>query len=221
MEQEFVLEAFLREDQGKGASRRLRREERKIPAIVYGGGKEPVSISLWHNDLKKGLENEAFYSHILTLDLDGKKESVILKDLQRHPYKPLLTHADFLRVDKDHEIHVSVPIHFINEETAPVVKLEGGAVQHQLNEVEVICLPQDLPEFIEVDMTEMEMDQVLHMSDLKLPKGVRIAALQQGEDHDQAVVSVHLPKGAKSDEGGDGEDAAGAEQGGGEGGDQE
>ncbi|BES72558.1 50S ribosomal protein L25/general stress protein Ctc [Marinobacter nanhaiticus D15-8W] len=212
MAQDFVLEAFLRDDQGKGASRRLRREERKIPAVVYGGDKDAQSISLWHNDLKKALENEAFFSHILTLDVDGKKESVILKDLQRHPYKPILTHADFQRVDKDHEIHVNVPLHFLNEAAAPAIKLQGGAVNHQLNEVEVICLPQDLPEFIEVDMMDIEMDQTLHLSDLKLPKGVKVAALLQGEDYDQAVVSVHLPKGTKADEAEDAEGEEGEEK---------
>lgn len=209
MAQEFLIEAFARNDQGKGASRRLRREERKMPAIIYGGNKEAVAISLWHNDLKKALENEAFFSHIVTIDLEGKKESVILKDLQRHPYKPLLTHADFLRVDKDHEIHVNVPLHFVNEATANAVKLQGGVPSHQLNEVEVICLPQNLPEFIEVDMASIEMDQVIHLSDLVMPKGVRVAALIQGEDHDLPVVSIHLPRGTKADEA---EDAAEGEE---------
>lgn len=210
MSQEFVIEAFPRDEQGRGASRRLRREERKIPAIVYGGKKEAVSISIWHNELKKALENEAFFSHVLTIELDGKKESVILKDLQRHPYKPLLTHADFLRVDKDHEIHVNVPLHFLNEDTAPAIKLQGGVANHQINEVEVICLPQNLPEFIEVDMSTVEMDQVVHLSDLKLPKGVKVAALLQGEDHDLPVVAIHKPRGAKAD---DAEDAEGEEGG--------
>ena len=177
MSQEFVIEAFPRDDQGRGASRRLRREERKIPAIIYGGNKDATPIAIWHNELKKALENEAFFSHVLTVELNGKKESVILKDLQRHPYKPILTHADFLRVDKDHEIHVNVPLHFINEDTAPAIKLHGGVANHQINEVEVICLPQNLPEFIEVDMTTVEMDQVVHLSDLKLPKDVKIAEI--------------------------------------------
>ena len=213
MAQEFLIEAFPRGEQGRGASRRLRREERKIPAIVYGGNKEPQSISIWHNELKKALENEAFFSHILTLELDGKKESVILKDLQRHPYKPLLTHADFLRVDKDHEIHVNVPLHFLNEETAPAIKLQGGVANHQINEVEVICLPQNLPEFLEVDMTAVEMDQVVHLSDLKLPKGVRIAALLQGEDHDLPVVAIHKPRAAKTEDTDEGEDGEAGEEG--------
>ncbi|KPP98182.1 50S ribosomal protein L25/general stress protein Ctc [Marinobacter sp. HL-58] len=207
MSQEFLIEAFPRGDQGRGASRRLRREERKIPAIIYGGKKEATPISIWHNELKKALENEAFFSHVLTIELEGKKESVILKDLQRHPYKPLLTHADFLRVDKDHEIHVNVPLHFLNEDSAAAIKLQGGVANHQITEVEVICLPQNLPEFIEVDMAEVEMDQVVHLSDLKLPKGVRVAALLQGEDHDLPVVAIHKPRGAKvDDEAEDGEE---------------
>lgn len=206
MSQEFVIEAFPRGDQGRGASRRLRREERKIPAIVYGGNKEATPIAIWHNELKKALENEAFFSHVLTIELDGKKESVILKDLQRHPYKPLLTHADFLRVDKDHEIHVNVPLHFINEESAPAIKLQGGVANHQITEVEVICLPQNLPEFIEVDMAEVDMDKVVHLSDLKLPEGVRVAALLQGEDHDLPVVAIHKPRGAKVDDTEEGEE---------------
>ncbi len=207
MSQEFVIEAFPRDDQGRGASRRLRREERKIPAIIYGGGKDATPVAIWHNELKKALENEAFFSHILTIELGGKTERVILKDLQRHPYKPILTHADFLRVDKDHEIHVNVPLHFINEDTAPAIKLHGGVANHQINEVEVICLPQNLPEFIEVDMTTVEMDQVVHLSDLKLPKDVKIAALLQGEDHDLPVVAIHKPRGAKvDDEGEEGEE---------------
>ncbi len=206
MSQDFVIEAFPRDDQGRGASRRLRREERKIPAIIYGGNKEATAISIWHNELKKALENEAFFSHILTVELNGKKESVILKDLQRHPYKPILTHADFLRVDKDHEIHVNVPLHFINEESAPAIKLHGGVANHQINEVEVICLPQNLPEFIEVDMATVEMDQVVHLSDLKLPKDVKVAALLQGEDHDLPVVAIHKPRGAKVDEAEEGEE---------------
>ncbi len=213
MSQEFVIEAFPRGDQGRGASRRLRREEKKIPAIIYGGNKEATSISIWHNELKKALENEAFFSHVLTIELDGKKESVILKDLQRHPYKALLTHADFLRVDKDHEIHVNVPLHFLNEETAPAIKLHGGVAQHQINEVEVICLPQDLPEYIEVDMSGVEMDQVIHLSDLKLTKGVRVAALTHGEEHDLPVVAIHKPRAAKVDDTEAGEEGDEGEEG--------
>lgn len=211
MAQEFAFDAFLRDDKGKGASRRLRREERKIPAIVYGAHKDPIAISMWHNDLKKALEHEAIFSHILTLNIDGKKESVILKDLQRHPFKPLLTHADFLRVEKGHELHVNVPLHFLNEDNAKAIKLEGGMISHQQTEVEVICLPKDLPEFIEVDVAHMEMDQTIHLSDLKLPEGVRLATLDKGEDYDLAVASIHKPRGSKVDEA---EDEAEGEEGG-------
>lgn len=210
MSQDFVIEAFPRDDKGRGASRRLRREERKIPAIIYGAGKEATPISIWHNELKKALENEAFFSHILTIELNGKKESVIMKDLQRHPYKLLLTHADFLRVEKDQEIHVHVPLHLVNEETAPAIKTYGGVAFRLMTEVEVACLPQNLPEFIEIDMSEIEMDQVVHLSDLKLPEGVRIPALQHDTEHDQAVVSVSKPKGVKADEA---EDEAEGEEG--------
>ena len=200
MSQEFVIEAFPRDDQGRGASRRLRREEQKIPAIIYGGKKEATPVAIWHNELKKALENEAFFSHILTIDLNGQKETVILKDLQRHPYKPLITHADFLRVDMAHEIHVNVPLHFVNEETCPAVKLGGGIVSRQMSEVEIVCLPGKLPEYIEVDLGNLEMDQAIHLSDLQLPEGVRIAALALGEDHDQPVASIHVPRGTKADE---------------------
>ena len=199
MSQDFVIEAFPRDDQGRGASRRLRREERKIPAIIYGGHKDATPISIWHNELKKALENEAFYSRVVTIELNGEKESVILKDLQRHPYKPLLSHADFQRVNKDEEIFVHVPLHLVNEETAPAIKTFGGVAFRLMTQVEVACLPQNLPEFIEIDLFDVEMDGIVHMSDLKLPEGVRIPALQHGAEHDQAVVTINKPKGVKSD----------------------
>jgi large subunit ribosomal protein L25 len=199
MSQDFVIEAFPRDDQGRGASRRLRREERKIPAIIYGGHKDATAISIWHNELKKALENEAFYSHVLTIELNGEKESVILKDLQRHPYKPLLSHADFQRVSKDEEIFVHVPLHLVNEETAPAIKTFGGVAFRLMTQVEVACLPENLPEFIEIDLFDVEMDGIVHMSDLKLPEGVRIPALQHGAEHDQAIVTINKPKGVKSD----------------------
>lgn len=199
MSQDFVIEAFPRDDQGRGASRRLRREERKIPAIIYGGHKDAMPIAIWHNELKKALENEAFYSRVLTIELNGEKESVILKDLQRHPYKPLLSHADFQRVNKDEEIFVHVPLHLVNEESAPAIKTFGGVAFRLMTQVEVACLPEKLPEFIEIDLFDVEMDGIVHMSDLKLPEGVRIPALQHGAEHDQAVVTINKPKGVKSD----------------------
>ena len=197
----FVVNAELRADQGKGASRRLRRLEDKVPAILYGvNGKDPVTLSLRANEIRKSLSNEAFYSHILTIKYDGKEESAILKDLQRHPARGDVTHADFLRVTKNQTIHVHVPLHFINEEACKGVKTAGGVISHQMVEVEIICLPADLPEFIEVDMKDVDIETIIHLADLQLPKGVTIAALQQGEDHNLPVCSVHKPKGAAADD---------------------
>ena len=201
MSNSFIVEAELREDQGKGASRRLRRLEGKIPAILYGTkSKNPVALSLRSNKLRRALEEEAFYSHILTVKFDGKEESAILKDLQRHPATGEVMHADFLRVTKNQAIHVNVPLHFLNEEKCVGVKMGGGIIQRQMTEVEIVCLPGDLPEYLEVDMLEVEVDQIVHLSDLTPPKGVTIAALQQGEDHDLPICSVHQPKGAATDE---------------------
>lgn len=196
MSDSFVVEAELREDQGKGASRRLRRLEGKIPAILYGTKtKKPVALSIASNKLRRSLEEEAFYSHILTVKFDGKEENAILKDLQRHPSTNEVMHADFLRVTKNQAIHINVPLHFLNEEACEGVKMGGGKVQHQMTDVEIICLPADLPEYLEIDMIDVNVDQIVHLSDIVLPKGVTIAALQQGADHDLPVCSVHKPKG--------------------------
>jgi len=188
--QEFILEAKSRSDVGKGASRRLRRLEGELPAIVYGAGKDPVSITLRHDDLFHSLENEAFFSSILDLVIDGKKESVVLKDLQRHPAKQLLIHADFLRVRSDIALTVNVPLHFINEEKCVGVKLENGQIITSMNELQVSCLPKDLPEYIEVDMLDIHVGDIIHISDLKLPEGVTSVELSHGEENDHAVVSV-------------------------------
>ena len=193
----FVVNAEVRADKGKGASRRLRRLENLVPAIIYGGDKEPVSLTLKHNEIIKSLESEAFYSHILTINIAGKAESAILKDLQRHPARDEIMHADFLRVSKNQPINVHVPLHFTNEEACVGVKMEGGAISHQASDVEITCLPGDLPEFIEVDMSEVHIESIIHLSDLVLPKGVTVAALQHGEDHDLPVAAVHKPKGEK------------------------
>jgi len=201
MSDPFVVNAVVREDQGKGASRRLRRLEGLIPAILYGTkSKKPVALSLKDNEIKKSLESEAFYSSILTIKFDGKEESAILKDLQRHPARGDVMHADFLRVSKNQAIHVNVPLHFINEEACVGVKMGGGAISHQMGDVEIICLPGDLPEFIEVDMIDVELETIIHLTDLKLPKGVKIAALQHGEDHDLPVCSVHKQKVSSADD---------------------
>lgn len=197
--EDFTLVATKREDAGKGASRRLRREQGLLPAIVYGGDKAPANITLEHKELIKHLENEAFYSHIITLKVDGEDESVILKDLQRHPAKALVLHADFLRVSEKSKITVNVPLHFINEATSKGVKQSGGIVAHTMTEVEVSCLPSALPEFIEVDLANVDVGETVHISDLKLPAGVSSVALAQGADHDLPVASINKPKGSSDD----------------------
>ncbi|MDO3386067.1 50S ribosomal protein L25/general stress protein Ctc [Gilvimarinus sp. SDUM040013] len=199
MSEDFVLNATSREDTGKGASRRLRRLAGEVPAIVYGGNKKPVNISLVQKDLLKQLENEAFYSHIISLKIGEKSEDVILKDLQRHPAKPQIIHADFMRVLKTKKLNTSVPLHFLNEEACKGVKMQGGKIVHNMVQLEVSCLPADLPEFIEVDLLDVELGQVVHISDLKLPKGVSSVELALGSDHDQPVVTVNKPKGVSED----------------------
>ena len=196
----FTLSAELREDAGKGASRRLRREN-GVPAIVYGGkaggnDRKPQAIIMKANELNKLLESEAFYSSVITLNVAGKEEQVILKDLQRHPAKNMIWHADFLRVSKNTKIKAHVPLHFINEETCVGVKTGGGVVAHQLTSLDIICNAGDLPEFIEVDLINLEVGGHIHLSDLKLPKGVESLALSHGAEHDTSVVSVAMPKGA-------------------------
>lgn len=200
MSDDFTLSVKAREDIGKGASRRQRRLAGEIPGIIYGGSKKPEMISIPHKDIAKALENEAFYSHIITLDVEGKTQDVILKDLQRHPAKALILHADFMRVSKTKKLVVNVPLHFINEETSVGVKQGGGIVAHVMNELEVSCLPKDLPEYIEVDLAEVEVGQTVHISDIKLPKGVESVALSHGEDHDLSVASINKPKAAAEEE---------------------
>ena len=194
MSTDFTLQAKGREDTGKGASRRLRRLAGDIPAIVYGGKKAPAKISLAHKDVIKALENEAFYSHIISLDVDGKSEDVIIKDIQRHPAKAIVMHMDFFRVSKTTKLQTKAPLHFINEDTCVGVKLGGGLIAHSMTELEISCLPKDLPEYIEVDMAEVEIGDTVHISDIKLPKGVESVALSHGEDHDLPVAAVNKPK---------------------------
>lgn len=189
----FELEAELRADIGKGASRRLRHAN-KVPAVVYGAGEAPVSLTLNHDKVNVALAQEAFYSHILSLKVGSKMEKVILKAIQRNPSKPRIHHIDFLRIRADQKLTMHVPLHFINEDKALGVK-DGGAISHLMNDVEVSCLPAHLPEFIEVDVANLELDKSLHLSELKLPKGVELTAFAHGvEDHDQAVVSIHIPR---------------------------
>ncbi|MDG0978877.1 MAG: 50S ribosomal protein L25/general stress protein Ctc [Halieaceae bacterium] len=195
MSDQFEVAVSARSDIGKGASRRLRRLENLVPGVVYGGHKDPVSVSVVSKDIEKSLENEAFYSRVLTLNFGDHTESAVLKDLQRHPATNKVVHLDFLRVVAGEAIKVQVPLHFTNEDTCIGVKIGGGMVQHQMNEIEVSCLPKDIPEFIEVDMVNVEVGTIVHLSDLTLPKGVTSVALSLGADHDLAVASVTPPKG--------------------------
>ena len=186
MSDEFDLIAELREDRGKGASRRLRRQG-KVPAIIYGAGRPPRALSFDQNKVLKQLENESFYSSVLSIKVNDKRQAAILKDLQRHPAKHLIMHMDFQRIVEDEEIKMNVPLHFVGEEIAPGVKQGGGKVAHLINDIEVACLPKDLPEYLEVDVAELELDAMLHLSDIKLPKGVEIPQLAQGPEHDHAL----------------------------------
>lgn len=207
MSTDFTLHAKGREVSGKGASRRLRRLAGEIPAIVYGGKKDPQSLTLIHKDVLKALENEAYYSHIISLDVDGKSQDVVLKDVQRHPAKTAILHLDFLRINKTTALTIRVPLHFINEDNCVGVKKEGGIISHTMSELEVQCLPKDLPEFIEVDVSELALGSTLHISDIKLPKGVESVALSHGSDHDLPVAAVNKAKsgGSEADDDGDAE----------------
>ena len=208
-EANFKLDASVRTDLGKGASRRLRRED-KLPGIIYGGEEAPVSITLDHNKVNNSADFEAFYSHVLEINLDGKVVEVLVKDMQRHPFKPKITHIDFQRVIAGQDVHTNVPLHFVNEEKSAAVKA-GGIAEHHVTEIEVTCLPKNLPEFIEVDMAGVEMGQTLHLSDLTLPAGVSSVELAKNDEaHDLAVVTVKpAPKAADAEE--DGEGAASEE----------
>ena len=197
----FTLDAEVRTDLGKGASRRLRHAN-KVPAILYGEGQEPVSLTLEHKNVFRAQQEEAFYSSVLTINVDGKPVECLIKDMQRHPFKNLVMHLDFMRVDAKHALHANVPVHFINEEN--VVKL-GATIAHHVTEIAVTCLPKDLPEFIEVDLADLVVGQTLHLSDVTFPKGVTSDELAKGEAHDQAVVSANAPKGSSDED--DSEDA--------------
>ena len=214
MSDQFELTAELREDKGKGASRRLRRLADQVPAIIYGGKEDPKPLTLVRKDFEKALENEAFFSHVLSINVGGNTEKAILKDLQRHPAKDVVMHADFLRVDDKVAIKVHVPIHFVNEDTCYGVKMEGGMVQHQVTDIEVSCLPADIPEYIEVDMAEVKSGEIVHLTDITLPEGVTSVALALGDDHDLAVASVIPPKGGSDadDEAEAAAEAAGEEE---------
>jgi len=194
----FEIEAESRSDMGKGASRRLRRDG-KVPAIIYGSNQDPQPVTLVHSEILKRLDHEAFYSHILTVNVDGKANKAVLRDLQRHPAKPVIMHMDFQRVDENKPIRVHVPLHCIGEDVAPGVKA-GGLVTHELIEVELEVLPKHLPEFLEIDVSGLDVGDVLHLSDIKLPESGSLVELARGEGHDLSVVSIHARRGGGAEE---------------------
>ena len=200
MSESLIVISETRADRGKGASRRLRRLEGKLPGVIYGGNKPSQSIVLNRKDFEHMLENEACYTSILEVQVDGDKQNAIIKDIQRHPAKGSAMHADFLRVQMDKPIKVNVPLRFSNEDKCTGVKLGGGMIQKQQTDIEVQCLPSDLPEFIEVDMEDVELGQIVHLSDISLPEGVASIALALGDAHDLAIASVAAPKGGITDD---------------------
>ena len=184
---DHTIQATGRNVEGKGASRRLRRAA-SIPAIIYGGKALPQPIQLDHEKIWLAQQNEWFYSSILNIDVEGKVEQVLLRDMQRHPFKQIIMHLDFQRVDANQALRASVPLHFLNEDKSPAGKAADVVVLHELNDVEVSCLPKDLPEFIEIDLSNLVVGDIIHLSDLKLPEGVELPELKLGKEHDVAVV---------------------------------
>lgn len=193
MAKEFNLIAELRVDQGKGASRRLRLQG-KVPAIIYGAGRPPRALTFDHNKVIRQLENESFYSSILNIMVNEKSQAAIVKDIQRHPAKAQIVHMDFQRVVEDEKIRMNVPIHYVNAEDAAGVKQEGGSVSQLISDVEVSCFPKDLPEYFEVDILELGLNEMLYLSDIHLPEGVEIPQLAQGPENDRPIVSIQFIK---------------------------
>ena len=207
------IEAQERKVKGTSNSKRLRRMDDLIPGIIYGGTKEPSLISITDKNLRKASENESFYSQVITLKVNGSNEKVVLKELQRHPYRPFFVHADFQRIREDVKLTMNIPLHFLNAETCKGVKQQGGVVSYDISELDITCLPKDLPAFIEVDLEEMELSQILHISDLKLPEGVDSVVMLQDKDgdHDMPVVRVVEPRIAADEEAAEEAAAAAAE----------
>ncbi|WP_266169328.1 50S ribosomal protein L25/general stress protein Ctc [Dyella subtropica] len=193
MAQTHEIKAESRKDEGKGASRRLRRAD-FVPAVVYGAGQAPQSIQIEHNTILLAAKHEWFFSSILDLNVDGKVQKVLVRDWQKHPFKLQMLHMDFLRVNENEAVRVSVPLHFLNQEKSPAAKTSGVVISHNLTEVEVSCLPKNLPEFLEVDLSDLKPGDIVHLSQIKLPAGVEIQALQLGADHDIAVVTANTVK---------------------------
>jgi large subunit ribosomal protein L25 len=187
------ITATSRKDEGKGASRRLRHAG-QVPAVIYGAGKSAESIQLEHNTVMLAARNEWFFSSVLDLNVDGATQKVLVRDWQKHPFKQQMLHLDFLRIDENQAIRISVPLHFLNQEKSPAGKTSGVVISHNLTEVEVSCLPKDLPEYVEVDLVDLAEGDVIHLSELKLPAGVEIPELRLGKEHDHTVVSAHAVK---------------------------
>tara|TARA_Y100000768_G_scaffold238733_1_gene180710 strand:- start:105 stop:803 length:699 start_codon:yes stop_codon:yes gene_type:complete len=191
---DFVINAEKRDRKGTSSSRNIRREG-FVPGIIYGAGKKEQTISLQKHEIAKNLEQDAFYSQVLDISLEGKKEQVILRDIQRHPAKREILHMDFQRVKADQKINVTIPLNFVNEDVAPGVKVDGGIISHLMTEIEIICLPADIPENITVDLIDLQIDQPMHLSELKLPNGVEITQMQHSdEESDAAIVVIHKAK---------------------------
>ncbi|TAL71923.1 MAG: 50S ribosomal protein L25/general stress protein Ctc [Rhodanobacter sp.] len=187
------IKAESRKDEGKGASRRLRRAS-YVPGVVYGAGKPAENVQVEHNTILLAAKNEWFFSSLLDLSIDGKVQKVLLRDWQKHPYKQQMMHVDFLRIDESVKLRVNVPLHFLNKEVSPAAKTAGVVITHNLNEVEVYCLPKDLPEHIEVDLKDLKLGDIVHLSQLKLPADVQLVQLHLGEAHDAAVVTAVMAK---------------------------
>ncbi|MYH14802.1 MAG: 50S ribosomal protein L25/general stress protein Ctc [Gammaproteobacteria bacterium] len=208
MSQSIELNASLRTDLGTGASRRLRRSGERLPGVIYGGENAPQPVTLSANELTKAMQQEAFLSQIVNVKVDGTEQQALVRSLQLHPVNEKVLHVDFLRVEADRPIQTNVPLHFVNESKCVGVRTGGGSIAHNLVDVEVSCLPKDLPEFIEVDLAALEVGHALHLSDLSLPEGVTLVALGYGEDHDIPVVSVQPPRGGTAEAEEEAEEAA-------------
>lgn len=194
MSEHFELAVQPREVLGSQALKRLRREHDLVPAVLYGGEGKPQSLQVPHRVIEKALKIEGFYTHVLDINVDGQKQKAILRAVQRHPCKSKIIHVDFMRVSAKQMLNMMIPFHFINEDKAPGVKVDGGVVEHQMVKVEVRCRADHIPEYIEIDLANLELNQSIHLSDLKLPKGVEIPELALGPEHNRIIVAIHAPK---------------------------
>ncbi|QEA40252.1 50S ribosomal protein L25/general stress protein Ctc [Pistricoccus aurantiacus] len=208
---DFKLNVKVRDDLGKGASRRLRREDKYIPAIVYGGDRAPRPIAVEKAAFYKAIEDELFFSSLIDLVVDGKKYQVVVRDLQRHPYKPLVTHADFMRVSAKEIFTMNVPLHVTGQDECVGIKDQDGELHQLMTEVEISCLPKDLPDYLEVDIAKLEVGTTLHLSDVTLPEGVTSVALSHGEEYDYAILNIAKSR-VRDEEEIEGEEAAAGEE---------